>query len=246
MEREGGLGMSFHTLCLFIFEYVSHLSLPCVAGALTWEIMLGRLLCKRLPARFRQWEIPEGDRMQKKARSQGLPSPLPCRGGSWSSSCSCCLGPASCGWIHCDCSFLGGPCSGLWYPISLLCLSSTRRGGHTLKLLTSRSPHLSLLAFSVSSNTFDTRTSPFISQAAVKNIKSASLYVLPILLSLLNQKDFANLAEREEKEETQIWYGYIPVLRKKIVKVKLTLNQHHTHTHTHTHTRTHHINGKKK
>lgn len=149
MEREGGLGMSFHTLCLFIFEYVSHLSLPCVAGALTWEIMLGRLLCKRLPARFRQWEIPEGDRMQKKARSQGLPSPLPCRGGSWSSSCSCCLGPASCGWIHCDCSFLGGPCSGLWYPISLLCLSSTRRGGHTLKLLTSRSPHLSLLAFSV-------------------------------------------------------------------------------------------------
>lgn len=149
MEREGGLGMSFHTLCLFIFEYVSHLSLPCVAGALTWEILLGRLLCKRLPARFRQWEIPEGDRMQKKARSQGLPSPLPCHGGSWSSSCSCCLGPASCGWIHCDSSFLGGPCSGLWYPISLLCLSSTRRSGHTLKLLTSRSPHLSLLAFSV-------------------------------------------------------------------------------------------------
>lgn len=149
MEREGGLGMSFHALCLFIFEYVSHLSLPCVAGALTWEIMLGRLLCKRLPARFTQWEIPEGDRMQKKARSQGLPSPLPCRGGSWSSSCSCCLGPASRGWIHCDSSFLGGPCSGLWCPISLLCLSSTRRGGHTLKLLTSRSPHLSLLAFSV-------------------------------------------------------------------------------------------------
>ena len=29
MEREGGLGMSFHALCLFIFEYASHLPWLC-------------------------------------------------------------------------------------------------------------------------------------------------------------------------------------------------------------------------
>ena len=109
--------------------------------------MLGRLLCKRLPARFRQWEIPERDRMQKKVRRQAMPSPLPW----WLLEQQLLLLHGSCfsGRIHCDSSFLGGPCSRLWCPISLLCLSSTRRGGHTLKLLTSRSPHLSRLALSV-------------------------------------------------------------------------------------------------
>ena len=138
------------------------------------------------------------------------------------------------GRIHCDSSFLGGPCSRLWCPISLLCLSSTRRGGHTLKLLTSRSPHLSRLALSVPLTPLILGHLLF--PRLLLQILSASLYVLPPLLSLLNQKDFANLVERKEKEETQIWYGYIPVLRKKIIKVKLTLNQHHAHAHTHAHT----------
>ena len=54
-----------------------------------------------------------------------------------------------------------------------------------------------------SSNAFDTRASHLISQVAVTNIKPTSLYMLPPLLSLLNQKEFAILAEGEEKEETQ-------------------------------------------
>ena len=148
-KEKGDLGWVSMPFVFYLWIcFPPSLTLPHIAGSLTWEIMLGRFLCKWLPARFRQWEIPEGDRMQKKVRSQGMLSPLPCLGGSWGSSCFCGMVPASSGQIHCDSASWVALALGFDAP-SLLCLSSTRRGGHTLKMLTSGSPRLSRLALSV-------------------------------------------------------------------------------------------------
>ena len=127
----------------------------------------------------------------------------------------------------------------LWalMPHLFACLSSTRRGGHTLKLLISGPPRLSRLALSVP------RTPLILGHLLFPRLLLQILSLLPLCAPtftiFIESKGLCNPSRERKRKRPKFDVDTYQFLRKKRIRVTPTLNQHHKHTHTCTHTRAH-------